>query len=129
MPKQHQLPILVVDKEIVQVGLGRIFKPEVMPVRQLYIYSPGTAYVPLGNSSKHYLKLLYGKDTFVEIVSKIENVDHNEVYLRIRGSQKLIPDYFLKFYKDCFLEHCVYKTVPFSTYQDAKKHVKQLLDI
>lgn len=126
--KSDKVPILVVSNEIVQVGLGRVYKPEVMPCKQLHWYVPGTKWVPMGNSSKHYLKLFYGDNAYVEIVSKVESIGE-EVYLRIQGDQELIPEYFLNFYKDCFLECYVYKTVPLRTFQKAKKNVKQLLGI
>lgn len=117
-------PVIVVDREIIAVGLGRVYKPEVAPCPKVYWNAPGTGLKLLSaTETKHYLKLIYGKDTFVEIVTKKEK--SLDVYLRFEGDVKLIPKYFLDHF-DNIIEA---DRVSLRKFQSAKKHVKQLLGI
>lgn len=117
-------PVIVVERDVVSVGLGRIFVPEVSPCPKVYWNAPGTCLKLLSASeTKHYLKLIYGKDTFVEIVTMKEK--SLDVYLRYEGDVRLIPKYFLDYFNNIIEADLV----SLRKFQSAKKHVKQLLGI
>lgn len=112
------LSIIVVDPEVFQVGRGSIFVPGVTPCPTEYWFVPTR---PKGG--KRYLKLRYGKDTFVEMVSEIDGA---EAYLRIVGHHSLVPLYFSVLFEPLSLSKI--STVSLRQFYAAKRNVKSLMN-
>ncbi len=117
-------PVIVVEREVIAVGLGRVYKPQVAPCPKVHWHVPGLGLSTFSASeTKHYLKLFYGKDTFVEMVTKKEK--SLDIYLRFEGDVQLIPKYFLAYFENITDRD----VTSLRKFQIAKKHVKQLLGI
>lgn len=120
--KRCKSPVIVVERDVIGVGLGRVFKPQVAPCPKVHWHFPGITLSMLSaNETKHYLKLFYGKDTFVEMVTKKEK--SLDIYLRFEGDVQLIPKYFLAYFENIGDRDIA----SFRKFQSAKRHVKQLL--